>query len=214
MGTYVQIRLRTAYLRGETDYSTSSNNTIINSDVNASVTEACNAFNYTWTQSLVPLSFDATGTLTLPSDYNPRWHIPDMRLADGSGQTFQEIPLADRDLWSSNQYKYWILYDNVAKVYKAFSKTVSAAVSVVYHFYPTDMTTDSDVCVIPDTEAVAYLAASKNWLSDERNQALKADFEGEAQTRLKALYATDLAFGAADAVGNPVDSNFQLQYKY
>lgn len=218
MATYLQIRTRTTYLRGETDFLIDSTTTAINSHINASVQEAVNAFNYSWTQTTnAVLSFDSTGTLILPTDYNPRWHVPDLRIVSTSMAdiVFDEIPIRDQGVYTSADYKYWIVYDNTGKRYNLKSKTLSSAtLQLTYHFIPTDMTADGDVCVIPDIEAISYLAAAKNWIGDERNQSLQQNFESEAQTRLKALYTTDLAFSAIDTEGSIIDNNPQLAYRY
>jgi hypothetical protein len=59
---------------------------------------------------------------------------------------------------------------------------------------PADLSGDSDVCLVPDGESVAYLAASKNWIGDERNQSLKQEYEKEAGSRIQRMYNSDFNF--------------------
>jgi len=70
-----------------------------------------------------------------------------------------------------------------------------------------------EVCLVPDGEAVAYLAAAKMWIGDERNQALKADYEQEATARISQMYTQDINNGPTFYPRSLVADNSQLNQR-
>lgn len=213
MATYVQIKRRTAYLRGETDYTTSTTNTVIDDHINATVQDACNLYPYSFTLSTGTLTL-SSGSANLPSDYNPKWHIKDARITASSqndDSVFTEINTVDRDLYGSGDYVYWITYNSSTHVYVFNSKTLTGSVDIFYNFIPTDMSSDGDVCIIPDAELVSYGAASKMWVGDERNTELATLYEQEYRQRAGALYQADQAFGPAEPQGTIIRMNSRLR---
>lgn len=213
MATYLQIRRRTAYLRGETDYGTGSTNTVINDHVNATVQDTVNLYPYSFTITTASLTLSA-GTASLPTDYNPKWHLKDARIT-ATGQAddrqFVEIDIVDRDLYADADNVYWITYDNTLKRYIFNTKALTGTVVIFYNFIPADMTADADVCVIPDAELTAYGAASKMWIGDERNTELAGGYEKEYRARAQALYQSDEAFGPQEPQGSVVKMNPRLR---
>ena len=206
MYTYEEIRQRTAYLRGETNYNLDSDE-VIENHINASVKDICNSFSFSWNLTTTDITL-SSGTANLPSDYNSKWGLYDAREGEN---IFEQIDIKDRDKFGSADYKYYITYDATNKVYVFNSPGVqSGTVTIYYYFVPEVMDEDTDQCIVPDGEAVAYLAASKMWIGDERNQALKQDYEKEAGARITAMYRDDLNSGPDITQGNIIDYNSNL----
>ena len=57
------------------------------------------------------------------------------------------------------------------------------------------MVNPTDICVVIDPELVAYGAAAKNWISDERNTQLQQLYEQKYEQGIKALFIADLMNG-------------------
>jgi len=216
MATYVTIKKRTAYLMGESDYTTAGDDkTIRENHINHAVQDIVNAYRFSWNLKTEDLTL-SSGTSNLAEDYNPKWHLIDARIVNsGSGDDdiFSEVSIADRDNHDTDDsdYVYWITYNTTSERYIFNSNKSSGTVTIYYYFFPADLSANDDVCVIPDAEAVAYLAAAKMWLGDERNDKLQKNFEQEAALRIQQMYKTDQSFGPTYTQGSPVDYNSDLK---
>lgn len=211
LDTFATVRQRFNYLVGDTSAATSA---IFDSHINASVADICNAYPFSWNIAKTTGTLSGAGLVTtfnLASDYNPKWHLLDARIAGttiGGDHVFEEIVIPDQNAWPSGSYKHWITYDTSTHVYVFNSTEPSGTVvTYAYNFKPVVMAAAGDFCIIPDTEAVCYLAAAKNWLTDERNQALMAVYDQKASTRIQSMWQTDNAFGPVPTEGSPVDYN-------
>lgn len=216
MATFTTIQKRTAYLMGESDYTTSNDDKTFRDDhINQSIQDIINAYPFSWNVTSEDLTL-SSGTSNLATDYNPKWHLKDARI-ENSGTSdddiFTEVPITDRDNADTDNgvYAYWITYDNSTKRYIFNSNKSSGTVTVYYYFLPETLSSDSDVSVVPDAEAVAYLAAAKMWLGDERNEKLQKNFEQEAALRIQQMYKTDQSFGPVYTQGSVVDLNSDLR---
>jgi hypothetical protein len=203
---YLQLRTRVGNLRGETDFSTSAANAAIDSHINASVVDICNMYPFSWNQNTTPITLTA-GLAELPNDYNSNLRIYDARILGSGPQSdtiFYEIDISQRNSFYTNNY-YWITGSMTNADFNSLTQT--GTVTIVYYQVPTDMVNDADVCIVPDGEAVAYLAASKMYIGDERNKQLKDDYEQEAMRRISSMYQADMNFGANLQLGSLVDIN-------
>lgn len=213
--TFTAIRQRVNYLIGDTSATTSG---IIDSHINSAVADITNAYPFSWDVKQTTGTLAGTGpqyySFSLASDYNPKWHVTDARIVNssvGMDSIFQEIVPQDRNNYPPQTYKYYLLYDTVANAYVFWTpEPAGLAVTYQYNFQPTTLVNGSDVCIVPDPEAVCYLAASKNWLTDERNQALMGVYKQEASTRIQSMWQTDNAFGPVPSEGAAVDYNDYL----
>lgn len=208
--TFNNIQTRYLYLIGDT--SSAVADTPGKSHINYAVQDICNAFPFSWNIDDEDLVLSA-GTANLPTNYNPKWHLLDARIVNsgtGDDYVFTEKPISERDRYSDNQYIYWITFNSTTNRYVFNTHTQTGTVKIFYHFFPTDMSALADTCVVPDAEAVAYLAASKNWIGDERNQALSSDYEQKAGQRIQALWVADQQFGPVYEAGSILDYNSQL----
>lgn len=211
MATLTQIQTRYAYLIGES--STTNLTAVDTSHINAAVKDICNRYPFSWNLTTETLTL-SSGTSNLATNYNPDWHLNDARISNtgtGNDNVFTEITVAERDSYSSDDYVYWITFNTSTERYIFNSQTQSGSVVTYYQFIPTDLSTGAQVCIVPDGEAVAYLAASKNWIGDERNITLKQEYEQEAEKRIASMIQRDVGFGPALRMGSIVDSNAQLR---
>lgn len=216
LDTFATLRQRVNYLIGDTSNATSG---IIDSHINASIADIFNAYPFSWnitntTGTTIASANTEYSQFNLTSDYNPKWHLHDARKLGGSAgmdSRFTEIVINDQNIYPSGNYKYWITYDTANKVY-VFNCTepVGTVVTYYYYFKPVVLAAASDSSIVPDTEAICYLAASKNWLTDERNQQLMAAYKQEASTRIQSMYQTDNAFGPVPVEGSPVDYQYYM----
>lgn len=207
------LRQRFNYLIGDTTSTTSG---IIDSHLNSAILDITNAYPFSWNVKQTTGNIIGSGpyyTFSLVTDYNPKWHITDARIVQigvGNDNIFQEVVPQDRDVYALQSYKYYLLYDTVANAYTFNTPESSGTVTYQYNFIPSTLINPADICIIPDVEAVCYLAASKNWLTDERNTSLMTLYKQEASTRIQSLWQTDNAFGPTPSVGSPVDDNLYL----
>lgn len=204
------LRQRTNYLIGDTSSTTQG---IIDSHINQAIADICNAYPFSWNIK------QATGVIAgsapyyafnLATDYNPIFHLFDARIITtqvGGDSIFEEIVSQDRDNWPTGTYKWYPLYDTTNNVYTFNTPETSGTVTYQYNFSPATLSGVSDVCIVPDAEAVCYLAASKNWITDERNQGLSQTYKQEASTRIESLWQKDNSFGAVPLEGSIVDYN-------
>ncbi len=207
--TYLQIRKRTQYLRGESD---TAGETVINDHIQSAIRDILNTFPFSWNLATDDLTL-SSGVASLPADFNPIWGLYDARIVGDStsdDNIFTPLNIKDRDSYDSASYTYWLTYDTTTNRYIFNTKTQSGTVTIFYYFYPDDLSLDADVCIIPDWEAVAYLAASKMWVGDERNIPLKQDYQAEARGRVQALYNNDLMFGPVDRQLSIVSLNSEI----
>lgn len=215
--TYLQLRKRTQYLRGESDYSVSSSNTVINDHILFAIRDVISAYPFSWnrattTGSIATLTSGNYG-FALPANYFANWHIEDTRVVSGSqggDSIYTEIPIEDRNMYGNLSYGYWISYNTTTSLYEFNTTSTSGTITYTYHFVPADLSADGDTCIVPDGEAVALLAAAKMWVGDERNLQLKTDYLKDASSRISAMYSNDLTFGPTYSEGVPTDLQAQL----
>lgn len=208
--TFLQIYTRMLYLIGETD--TGEVTDVHKSHINAFVQDITNAFPFSWDLATADLTL-SSGTADLPSDFNPNWHLSDARITGSSSNDdyiFTEIDPKNRDSFDSDSHVCWVTYDTSTSNYIFNTLTQTGTVTIYYYFKPATMTSDSDVCVVPDGEAVAYGAAAKNWVGDERNEGLQKNYEQEASSRVQRMYNSDVSFGPMVTRSSIVSLNPQL----
>lgn len=202
--TFLELQKRLKYLIGEDGSSgadTTTTGLTQKSHINAAIVDIINEFPFSWNVASSTLSVSA-GVADLPADFNPKWSIEDARDADNNAYTY--VPIFNRNLDGDN-FVYWITYDVAGDHYVFNTNQDTATVTIYYHFTPDELTTDAGVCIVPDKEAVAYLAGAKHWISDERNEELENKFTKEYQRRVQALYIQDLNFGPVYGEGAPTE---------
>lgn len=197
--TFADIQARYQILKG--DDSSLVADTTGKSHINAAKDDIVSAFPFSWTQATTTLTLSA-GVATLPAAYNPGFQLEDARI---DTTVLIPIPIGERD--NGNDNVYWITYNSATDTYIFNSNTLTGSVVVYYHVDLTDMSSDTDKCRIPDSEAVAYLAAAKNWIGSERDKDLQADYAKEAENRIKVMINQDVEFGATYTEGSILDYN-------
>jgi hypothetical protein len=179
------------------------------SHINAAIRDILNRYPFSWARTTENLTL-ATGVDGLASTYNPKWRIEDARVTgseQGDDLIFTEIQVADRDKYTTDDYVYWLSYYSTTPCYNFNSLTQTGTVTVYYQYLPAALSGPTNKCIVPDIEAVAYLAAAKNWISDERNIQLAPIFSQEADKRIKDMYVQDMNFGPMDVPGSILDDN-------
>ena len=166
-------------------------------NINNAVRDILNKYPFSWNLKTADLTV-TSGTADLPADWNPKWGIIGARItgtAQLDDKQFTQISIYDRDNYSADEYVYWLTVDVANN--KTIFNTISddCTVTIYYNFIPSDMSAAADVCVVPDIEAVSYLAASKNWVGSERDVELKREYEQMAKQYIDALYFRDLQSG-------------------
>lgn len=223
--TFLGLQERVKYLIGE-DGSTGADSTTTGatqkSHINAAIKDIISRNPYSWNVDTTTVTLDASGEANLPADYTPKWQLEDCRIVDSVGYdtVFTHINIPSRNIDDSLNL-YWITYDVANDIYVIHSNQASETLTIYYHSSYVganaagtgldDLSADTDVCAVPEQEAVAYLAASKHWISDERNEELASRFQREAEQRISALYIQDLNFGAQYYQGSPTDYEAQLE---
>jgi len=190
---YLLLRTRTAYLRGEEDTSTED---VIDSHIQSAIEDICNEYPFSWTQDDDTI---ANGD-DLPTTINRKWGVI---IVDSNGNTLTEIPPKDQHSTTSTSV-YWL---SGGKFYTHSTETLY----IYFYYLPTALVNDADICLIPDGEAVAYLAASKMYIGDERNRELKEDYKGEAKERIQSMIAADELYGQTIIEGSIIDLNSQIR---
>lgn len=194
--TFGSIQQRFNDLIGETSSATAT--TAGQRHINATVNDIIGQYSFSWNTKTSSLTLVA-GVATLPTDFYAGWGIDDARIVNsstGDDEIFAYVPTVDRDSYDSDTPIYWITYDTTTFEYIFHSNRQTGTVEIIYHFIPADMSAVGDHCIIPDGELVAYGAAAKNWVADERNIELKREYEATYNNGVKALYLQDLQNGA------------------
>jgi hypothetical protein len=193
---YLALRTRTQYLRGEEDVA---GDTVINSHIQYAILDILNKYPFSWAKTTTSQASNAN----LPANINPKWGIS---VNDGTNEWTQVSP-EQSYLYSNGEMVFWITYVSD----RFYLNTPSTeTLNVTYSINPTALALDADVCIIPDGEAVAYLAAAKMYIGDERNADLKAVYEKDADIRIQSLISSDSMFGPILTEGSALDYNSQI----
>lgn len=194
MPTFLQLKNATANQLGKSDGGTA--NTIRDNHINDVIrNEIADVFPFSWLRKTnSSISLDSSGQSDLPSDYNPNHKLYDLRkVVSGSGgdTQFTEVNRELFDRYGSGTYKYYIDYNTGTNLYRLNTTQVSITAQVTYYHRPAAMTADADVCVVPDQDVIAYLAAARYWLSSERDETNHDRFKALGNQRLQQLVLND-----------------------
>lgn len=205
MATFLSVQTRFLALVDETTISDTHK-----SHINYAIKDILNAYPFSWDLTSTTLTL-SSGTANLPSTYNPKWRIYDARVTASStadDHIFTEIDPKDRDSYGSDDYVYWITYS--AGTYVFNTPVQSGTVTIYYYTIPADLSGDSDACIVPDAECVAFLAASKHFIGEDQDKNLKDLYQEEADKRIKSLYSQDLNFSPHNYEYSKVSYNSSL----
>lgn len=194
MPTFLQLKNATANQLGKSDGGTA--NTIRDNHINDVVrNEIANVFPFSWLRKTnSSISINSSGQADLPSDYNPNHKIYDLRrVVSGtySDDLYTEVPQEAFDTYGAGSLRYFIDFNTGTNLYRLNSTEPSVTLKVTYYHTPAAMTADADVCVVPDQDAVAYLAAARYWLSSERDETNHDRFKALGNQRLQQLVLDD-----------------------
>jgi hypothetical protein len=205
--TFLQIQTRFLVLIDESTITTNHK-----SHINASVQDVVDAYPFSWNVKSGTVTL-ASNVGNLPTDFNPKWGLLDARIENTGKVTdviFTPKSLTDRDSFGSTDAKYWITYSTSTSRYIFNSTYDNSTITIYYYFFPTDMSSDSDVCVVPNMELVALLAASKHFLGEDQDDNLVKLYETRADDKIKRLYAQGLNFSEVDVEYSPVSDQTDI----
>jgi hypothetical protein len=186
--TFLDIQARYQILSG--DDSVLTTGTTGDSHINAAIDDITSTYPFSWLRTAVTASL-SSGVITLPSNYQPAFGIEYARIVTGEDLVQKDA----KGMQDNGTNGYIITYVPGSDAYTLTCQTLTGSVLYYYYYTPTALSDDSDICFIPDPEAVAYLAAAKNWIGSERNEALQMSYAKEADRRIKAMIQQDAAFG-------------------
>ena len=192
--TYAILKHKTANRVGKTDNATA--NTIRDNCIVDAVTQICTDNRFSWTLAKDTLSVVA-GAANLPTDYNPSFGLVfavHQVTGTANDREYTRVDIRDIDNYSSSDYVYYITYDTSSGVYVFNSNQTTDTVVIYYHFLPTELSSDSDVSIVPDDMAVVYLAVALWWLAKERDESNYDRFYKEYEKRLAKMVLQDAAY--------------------
>ena len=194
---YIQQRFND--LIGET--SSSSASAAGQRHINATIQEIVGNFPFSWNITNTTLAI-STYAATMPTNYYNGWPIEKCYIpatATSGEITFTQVPISEIDNYTTDDLSnpvYWIIYNATTDAYTLNSNITGVTVTIYYHYDIPTLSGLTDACPIPDPELVAYGAAAKNWIGDERNIELKREYQQTYDNGIKALWMADLANNA------------------
>jgi hypothetical protein len=152
--------------------------------------EIANYYPFTWLRKSTSLTIDGSGQSDLPADFNITHKIPS--LIDSNNQVYQEVDVTTyNDTTVGSVNIYYIDYNTSTDRWRVNSKTVSTTLTCVYYYIPAELTADADVCVVPDPDAVIYLAAARVWIGIYFDETDHDRFQALGTQRLDLMVARD-----------------------
>jgi hypothetical protein len=185
MATYADLKQRYLDLVGQ---PTGTIDDFGKRNIAQAIKDIVNKYAFSWNLTSSALSYAQPADL--PSNYNPTWHV--FGAVDESNNQYYEIRPDESSNFTSSDYVYWLTYNTTTHLYQVNTLHQYTTLTVYYYFIPTPLSIDADVSLIPDDEAVSYLAASKNWIGAERDPNLTDVYEQEAAKLITAMYVRDM----------------------
>lgn len=193
MSTFLQLKNQTANALGKDDGGTA--NTIRDNHINDVIrNEIADAYPFSWLRKTnSAISLNSSGQADLPSDYNPNHKLLLRKVYAGAGgdQVFTAVDAEYFDNFFAGSYRYFIDYNTSTDLYRLNTTETSVTVEIIYYHKPAIMTDDTDICVVPDADLVAYLAAARYWLSYLGDETNHDRFKALGNQRLQQLVLND-----------------------
>lgn len=193
MPTFLQLKNATANQLGKTDGGTT--NTIRDNHINDVIrNEIADAYPFSWLRKTnSAISLNSSGQSDLPSDYNPNHPLTLRKVVTGTSNDtlFTEVPRDVFDTYGAGSFRYYIDYNTSTDLYRLNTTEASITAQIVYWFKPAAMTADADICIIPDQDLVAFLAAARYWLSFWEDETNHDRFKALGNQRLQQLVLND-----------------------
>jgi len=193
MPTFLQEKDAVANILGKTDGSSSAvirDNAINNVRQN----EIANFYPFSWLRKSANVTTDSSGQADLPADYNPNHACKDVRIVNsgqGDDYIFTPCTVEEFDYFSADQHRYYIDYNTSTNLWRINTHGDTDTIRVIYYQIPTTLTSNTTVDIIPDLDVIALLAASRYWLSSERDETNHDRFKALGEARLNLLVNKD-----------------------
>ena len=191
-------------LIGETNSSTASD--AGKRHINAVIQEIVGNYPFSWNVKNTTLTLSSYKQ-TLPVDYFPGWpmeYVAVPATTSSAAIVFTQIPVSEIVNYTTDDTSspvFWISYDSVNDIYTLNSNITGVTLTVYYHYSIPTLVNLTDACPITDPELVAYGAAAKNWIGDERNVQLQQNYAQVYNNGVKALWIADLQNNVDYTVG-------------
>jgi len=193
MTTYAILKRKVANRLGKTDNATA--NTIRDNCIKDAYTQICQD-RWSWTLKSDTLTV-SSGVANMPSDFNPSAGIVYACYevtGDANDKPYIRVDVRELDNYTDSERVYFLTYSSGYWVFN--SNQDSDTVKVYYHYIPTELSDDADVCIVPDDMAVVYLAAAMWWLAKERDEANYDRFYAKYLERRNEMLALDKAYNS------------------
>ncbi len=193
MPTYLQEKNATANILSKTD---GTSTVVIRDDAinNVRQNEIANAYPFSWLRKSDTLTTDSSGQADFDADFNPNHPCKDVRIVNsgqGDDYIFSVCQLEEFDHFNASQHRYFIDYNTTTYRWRLNTHNKSESIRVIYYQIPATLTSDTDIDIITDLDVVAYFAASRYWLSSERDETNHDRFRALGEQRIQLLINRD-----------------------
>jgi len=203
--TYATLQRKVANYLGKTNNATAV--TLRDNAINDAINQACHENRWSWLLTTTSTAL-SSGIFGLPADYNPQMGLETAYIAvagTDNDHIMGRVSVKDLDSYSTSDYVYWLTYNTSTDRYQFNSNQTSGTVVFYYFRVPTELS-GSQVCAIPDPQAVVYLAVAKYWLASERDEDNYDRFYQKYLERLDKMKSNDRANNTTRTpLRNPID---------
>ena len=186
MHTYLNLKDSVSNVLGRTDGSTAV--AIRDNSINfVRQNEIANHYPFSFLEKQTTLTVTSE-VADLPADFNINHDPKDVREV-GVGE-FNKIEVEDSEKYGSGDRVYWIDWNSSTERWR-MNTLYDCSLRVIYYQVPATLTADATYDIIPDLDVVTFLAASRYWLSSERDEDNHDRFKLLGQKALDRLVVTD-----------------------
>ena len=186
MHTYLNLKDSVSNVLGRTDGSTAV--VIRDNSINfVRQNEIANYYPFSFLEKQTTLTVTSEAA-DLPADFNINHDPKDVRVV-GVGK-FNKIEVEDSENYGSGDRVYWIDWNSSTERWR-MNTLYDCSLRVIYYQVPATLTADATYDIIPDLDVVTFLAASRYWLSSERDEDNHDRFKLLGQKALDRLVVTD-----------------------
>jgi hypothetical protein len=196
MATLLDVKNYVAWQRNNTDGATPDSTR--DGLINEAFKEVYNARRWTWLKKKATLTI-SSNEASMPVDYNKLYEPIEIWNYDSTDTTaknaFTQVDISDLSSYASDANVYAIDHENSKILFKTLETSVFMNYTSQFTDYALDGTQDSSVLLIPNYDAVKYLALSMYWMSQERATGKQQLYFDNYQRALSQLKKQDRVVG-------------------
>lgn len=166
--------------------------------INEAFKEVYNARRWTWLEKKATLTI-TSGEANLPADFNKLYDPIKIWSYDAQDTTskidFKQVSIDDLNSYTSDGNIFALDTENGKLLFKTLETTVFMLYTSEFTDYAMDGSNDSDTLLIPNYDAVKYLALSMYWMSQERATGKQQLYFDNYQRALNDLKKQDRVVG-------------------